>query len=69
MERFRASAPFRLPYPGQLSIWMVLGGEAHLATDGYERTFQTGETVLVPALCGRGEWTANEATLLGVTLP
>jgi hypothetical protein len=63
----------KLPYQGQISIWMVIGGSASLAADqGYDRRFKSGETVLIPATAGILHWSCHEekpATLLGVGFP
>ncbi len=70
MTRFGCRVPLPLPYTGQMSIWMVLGGEATLAsTKGYARPFRAGETVLVPASAGPLIWRVNPGdavTLLAV---
>lgn len=69
MERYAIERPFKMPYVGKLSIWMVLAGKAELRSGDYERTFETGETVLIPATSGPLRWESERATLLGVTLP
>ncbi len=75
LARFRPAAGFRQPYAGQLSIWLVLEGAAHLSSEatGYGRTFQRGETVLVPASAAPLDWEPNPGkappTLLGVRVP
>jgi mannose-6-phosphate isomerase len=59
------------PYPGRISIWLVIVGPARLSTAGnYCRVFQVGETVLIPASTPASSWSADTgATLLAVTLP
>jgi mannose-6-phosphate isomerase len=75
IDRFRPPAQFDLPYPRQLSIWMVLDGSAILIGEatGYRRRFASGATVLVPASAGRLRWERSAeqeaATLLGVVIP
>jgi mannose-6-phosphate isomerase len=71
LTRFQSSVPLPLPYVHEMSIWMVLDGQARLVgSQGYARTFRRGETVLVPASAGSLTWqpaAAGEAfTLLGV---
>ncbi len=58
LARFRPFSMFRQPYAGQLSIWLVLDGAAHLSSEatGYGHTFQRGETVLVPAAAAPLDW-------------
>jgi mannose-6-phosphate isomerase len=58
LARFLPFAMFRQPYAGQLSIWLVLDGAAHLSCEatGYGRTFQRGETVLIPAAAAPLDW-------------
>lgn len=70
LERFQTSGELPNPYAGRFSIWMVLDGSADLTSrDNYQRSFQQGETVLIPASSPPTQWQAEEATLLGVTLP
>jgi mannose-6-phosphate isomerase len=73
VDRFRTAGPFDSPYPGCLSLWMVLEGAADLQGDSYRRTFRRGEAALVPASCGGLSWRphapAGPVTLLGITLP
>jgi mannose-6-phosphate isomerase len=75
LVRFRPAATFRQPYVGQLSIWLVLDGAAHLTSQstGYGRTFMRGETVLVPASAAPLDWEPmpgkTSPTLLGVHVP
>ncbi len=53
LARFQAGAPLPLPYAHEMSIWMVLAGEATLTgASGYARKFRHGETVLIPASAG-----------------
>jgi mannose-6-phosphate isomerase len=53
----------------QLSIWFVLDGAVRLTTSaGYQRPFQRGETVLIPAATSEVEWHPSvPTTLLRVT--
>jgi mannose-6-phosphate isomerase len=70
VERYQAAAPFSMPYPGRLSIWMVLDGTARLASSVYQRDFCRAETVLIPASAPALRWQpAGACTLLGVRLP
>jgi mannose-6-phosphate isomerase len=71
LVRYQTRQPLTLPYAGEMSIWMVLAGQAQLTSDqGYARTFRRGETVLIPASSGPLTWqptAAGEAfTLLAV---
>jgi mannose-6-phosphate isomerase len=51
LERYCLAGPWPLPFPRQLSIWMVLQESAELTAgdNGYRRLFRRGDTVLVPA--------------------
>jgi mannose-6-phosphate isomerase len=75
LARFRPAGTFHQPYAGQLSIWMVLDGAAHLTSEatGYGRTFQRGETVLIPAEAAPLDWepvpSRGAPTLLAVRVP
>jgi mannose-6-phosphate isomerase len=74
IDRYRLAAPLDLPYPGRLSIWMVLEGAPLLASEtGYRRPFVAGETVLVPASAPPLRWLPSgksaSATVLGVPVP
>jgi mannose-6-phosphate isomerase len=72
MDRYHPAGHWELPFPGRLSIWLVLDGSAELASvdGGYARRFQRGETVLVPASAARLIWKASGGTvLLAVHLP
>ncbi len=72
LDQFWLKQPLPIPYPGRLSIWMVLEGSAQLATSGnYQRSFRRGETVLIPASAPSSCWKTENvpAKLLGVSLP
>jgi len=75
IDRYHVSAPRELPYPGQLSLWMVLQGGVELdgRATGYRRRFSRGETVLVPAAARELRWQPvpgqEAAILLGVLIP
>jgi mannose-6-phosphate isomerase len=71
MERYRLAGHWEIPVRGRLSIWIVLAGSAELADTGgkYQRRFQRGETVLVPASAPPLFWKTGDATVLGVRLP
>jgi mannose-6-phosphate isomerase len=57
LARFQAREPLPLPAAHEMSIWMVLAGEARLTSaSGYARDFRQGETVLVPATSGPLDW-------------
>jgi len=71
IERFRLAGTLESPYPGRLSVWMVLEGSAILssATSGFRRVCRTGETILSPACAVSLQWEPagkEPATLLGV---
>ncbi len=75
LDRYRPSAAFRQPLAGQLSLWLVLEGSAHLSCDatGYGRTFQRGESLLIPADAAPLDWEPMPGrpapTLLAVRVP
>jgi mannose-6-phosphate isomerase len=71
LDRFSLQGSLASPHGGRLSIWMVLDGRAELGTEaGYQRMFQRGETVLVPAACQGANWNSTaKATLLTACLP
>ncbi len=72
LERFGSRAAFELPWSDQLSVWTVLAGSVCLKQrgTGYQRCFQRGETVLIPATSDVTIWEPQgEAELLGVTVP
>ena len=72
LDRFWLAGSLAMPYPGRLSIWLVLEGSAELAsTSGpYRRWFRAGETVLIPASAEGLGWGpaagSGPATLLAV---
>jgi len=72
LDRFRLAGSLAMPYPGRLSVWLVLEGSAELASISgpYRRLFRTGETVLIPAaakgLCWSPAGEPGAATLLAV---
>jgi mannose-6-phosphate isomerase len=72
MHRYRLHGSLPLPYPGELSIWLVLDGSAELCNEqgDYRRAFQIGETVLIPAAAKEMQWAASAqgAILLGVRI-
>jgi mannose-6-phosphate isomerase len=47
---------------GVATAWLVIHGTATLLADGYERRFQKGETVLVPASASHPRWHADSST-------
>lgn len=73
LERYRLAGRLPLVSAGQMSIWMVLAGQAELAgrDRSYRRVFRTGECVLVPASAVGLAWTSGggPATLLAVKIP
>lgn len=71
LTRYRVDNSRSLPLTTELSIWLVLDGEAalHSQSGDYRRTFQKGDTVLVPAAARGLSWqTADRAVLLGVRI-
>lgn len=58
LERFTIPKTLRVPYRGEMTIWMVLQGSGQLATDecGYQRAFIQGTTVLIPASAAACDW-------------
>lgn len=74
IDRHRLATDLPVPYPGRMSVWLLLDGQAELrAGDGdYRRQFGRGQTVLVPASSGPLTWFASgdaPTTALAVTLP
>jgi mannose-6-phosphate isomerase len=74
LNRFYLGRAMELPFPKQLSIWMMLEGEAQLSCQsGYSRRMRQGETVLVPASAPSARWSLSgadrNATLLRVVVP
>ena len=73
LDRYDANGPFEVA-PGNTSIWLVVDGDALLASadGGYLRTFRRGETVLIPASAEGLSWSprgeGRPATLLASTL-
>ncbi len=69
IDRYLVADPTPVP-AGQLSIWMVLSGSADLVGTSYGRSFQAGESVLIPAASQTVHWQADSsAQLLCITLP
>ncbi len=69
VDRFRVRGLFPVPYPGELSIWLVLGGTAELQSQqtGYRRELHPGETILIPASAPGVSWLAlSEAVLVAI---
>ncbi len=59
-----------IPFGDQMSIWMVLSGEATLSSpNGYYRVCRTGATCLIPAGFSALKWSASEAELLATVVP
>lgn len=56
LDRFHLNAPLPLPYADRFSIWIVAAGSAELRGRNYRRSFQAGETVLVPACTRELSW-------------
>jgi mannose-6-phosphate isomerase len=75
IDRFDLSAPLQLPYPKELSIWMVLEGAVRLTgpASGESRTLSRGQVVLVPATAEPLRWEPVErdapSSLLGILPP
>lgn len=61
LERYTVTGDLSNPHPGQMSIWMVLEGTAHLSSPSTERDFPCGSTVLIPAATRASRWSATEA--------
>jgi mannose-6-phosphate isomerase len=74
LNRFHLGQAMEVPFPKQLSIWMLLEGEAQLSCEsGYTRRLRQGETVLVPASASAPRWALagadRNAILLRVVVP
>ncbi|MFO0910716.1 MAG: type I phosphomannose isomerase catalytic subunit [Isosphaeraceae bacterium] len=76
LDRYHAGSSFAWQPPDRLSIWLVVDGRARLSAEsGYQRTFERGETVLIPATAGSLRWEPLDehghgpTTLLAVTIP
>lgn len=73
LHRVRAKAPFDAPFAGQMTAWVVFDGAGDLAWEGEasRRTFQLGDTVLIPASCPPAQWRPGPRglVLIAATLP
>lgn len=74
IDRYRTAGVLAVPYARQMSVWMLIEGEAELHAEqrGYHRRFRSGQTVLLPASSGPLAWEAlggHPATALAITLP
>jgi len=74
LDRYRIVRELPVPYPGRMSVWMLLDGQAELRSPeaDYRRPFRAGQTVLIPATSGPLNWLAcgdSAATALAATLP
>jgi len=71
MDRYTPERAFEPTHDDEMSIWLVLDGEAELKSNGFARPFKAGETVLIPAASEQPRWTplTDRPTLLGVRLP
>jgi mannose-6-phosphate isomerase len=59
------AAPLDMPMADRLSIWMVLQGTVELSSaDGYRRTFQQGETVMIPATAPALRWMPGNSPVI-----
>ncbi len=72
IDRYRVEAEMPVPGTGQMSVWILLDGRTELRADGgtYVRSFQAGQTVLIPASCGPLTWITScesPASILAVT--
>lgn len=74
LERYITQSPFPSANAGELTIWMVLDGQADLSnpSTGYRRRISKGETALIPATASGIVWhpvaTGQSLTLLCVRL-
>ena len=75
MERYSIQKSWPTPHAGELTIWMLLDGDAelHNPTTGYRRQFCKGSTTVIPANAIGTVWTPRgkdpKLTLLGIRLP
>lgn len=75
LERYTLSDSLDQPHPGEMTIWMVLGGAAVLDGASYSphRVLEQGSTVLLPAGARQVKWSAADldrpCQLLCVRLP
>ncbi|MEI8379877.1 MAG: type I phosphomannose isomerase catalytic subunit [Planctomycetota bacterium] len=73
LDRFHIRGPWRQPYTGEMSIWMVLDGVAILTATGTPRVLQRGSTILLPAGVANASWAAENpeipCQLLCIRLP
>lgn len=73
LDRFRVKDAWRLPYAGEMSIWMVLDGVAVLSAGATSRILKRGATILLPAGVSDASWAAedpeNPCQLLAIRLP
>jgi mannose-6-phosphate isomerase len=74
LDRYRLSGRLPNPFPGKMSIWIIVENEAELFGPEILRTYRRGETVMIPA-CDADEcfWqpasSARPTTLLAAALP
>ena len=72
LRRYQLHDVWRMSPAGGFSVWMVLAGSVslHITETNYLRTFQVGDTVLVPEFGQEVEWSAaGNAELLEVLWP
>src|SRR5262249_37652448 len=71
LDRFQGTGEFAAPSAGQLSIWLLLDGQAELSAGaGYRRLCRPRDTLLAPAAARDVLWRAAPAVaLLRVRLP
>jgi len=58
LERFVVGAAWSHPYPGEMTIWMVLDGAARLSSPIGTQLLTRGATVLIPAAVSSATWSA-----------
>ena len=75
LERYTIERSWMSPHVGEMTVWMVLEGDAELfdPTNGKRRELPRGSTVLIPSAAGAIRWSPQKAdsrcTLLCIRQP
>ena len=70
LERYTVERSWTSPHVGEMTVWMVLEGNAELldTTTGTRREMPRGSTVLIPAAAGAVSWSPQTAESRGTLL-
>ncbi|MEK6262831.1 MAG: type I phosphomannose isomerase catalytic subunit [Planctomycetota bacterium] len=65
LERYTVERSWTSPHVGEMTVWMVLEGDAELfdPTNGKRREMPRGSTVLIPSAVGAVSWSPQTADL------